>query len=272
MNARRSVTAVWHDGELTIRPAIPPDPGLLSGMGVFETLTMLRGVPFAFTRHVARLRQGAQRMGLPQPPEHLVLAACADLGRPAGRMAVARLRLTWTPGPAGEGSLLASVSPYTAPGAVRVHLSEYRRNERSPVTGIKTTSYAENLLSLARAQAAGADEAILADSRGNLSEGATSNVFLEVDGELLTPPLSTGCLPGVTRQLCLEWGSAHGLPIREELLPLDVMNTTPHAAVTSALKGVAPVSAIDGRPVTTGPLTGELLRIYFRNRTRNLDP
>lgn len=272
MTNHQSVTAIWHDGQLTFRPPTPPDPGLLSGMGVFETMTMLRGVPFAFTRHLARLQQGARRMGLPPPATQLIESACADLGRPAGRMAVARLRLTWTPGPAGAGTLLASVEPYTAPRDVRVLVSQYRRNERSAVRGIKTTSNAENLLSLARARAAGADEAILADSRGNLSEGATSNIFLEIDGELLTPPESTGCLPGVTRQLSLEWGTASGLPIREELLPLDVMNTTPHAAVTSALKGVAPVSAIGDRSVVAGPLTEELRRIYFQNRTRNLDP
>lgn len=269
MRTQPGPEVVWVDGALSARS---PDPGLLTGLGVFETLTMLRGVPFALTRHVRRMQGGARRLHLPPPPRAEIEAACAQVGQACRDIAVARLRLTWTPGPSGSGRLLATAAPYAPAATVAVALSPYRRNPDSPLAGIKATSYAENVLALARARAEGADEAILADTGGRLSEGATSNVFVEVGGELLTPPLSTGCLPGVTRGLCLEWGAREGLPIREADLPLDVMNTTAHAALTSALKGVMPVRAVGARRITTGPLTRELAAVYRRNRARWTDP
>src|SRR5699024_6820574 len=98
------------------------------------------------------------------------------------------------------------------------------------------------------------------------------NVLIELGGELLTPPLSSGCLPGVTRALALEWGSEAGLHIREAHLPISVMKTMEGAAVTSALKGVTGVTAMDGRPLEIGPLTRELAAEFCRRRARTLDP
>jgi len=270
MTAVSSPIAVWRDGELL--PLRSPDPGLLSGMGVFETLLVTGGAAFAPTRHLRRLQEGAARMHLPIPGSQLVRAAIGALEPRCRGVQFARLRLTWTPGSSGEGSLLAAVAPFTPLARVRAVLSPYRRNEYSAITGVKSTSYAENLLALHHAQRLGADEAILANSRGELCEGATSNVLIERDGELLTPPLSSGCLPGVTRALALEWGSEAGLPIREADLPVSVMKTTEQAAVTSALKGVVGLAAVDGRPLEIGPLTRELAAEFCRRRARTLDP
>lgn len=255
--------AVWRDGRAGPEAI---DPGLLVGTGVFETLMMISGKTFALARHQRRLAAGAQRLGLPAPPPERIEEAVSAMERAGAGHDHARIRLTWTPGPGGQGSLLATAAPYEPLTSVAVHLSEFRRNEHSAITGVKCTSYAENLLALARAREHGADEALLANTNGDLCEGATSNVFIETGGELLTPPLSAGCLPGITRELCLEWGRAHGLPIRETPLPFSVMNTTEHAALTSALKGVVPVRAIGARPMETGPLTRRLADIYLRRR------
>ena len=262
--------AVWRDGDL--RPPRWPDPGLLSGMGVFETLLVTAGTAFAPTRHLRRLQEGSARMDLPIPNPEAFRAAVGALSAQCQGVQFARLRLTWTPGPSGTGCLLGTVAPFTPMERVRAALSPYRRNEDSALTGVKSTSYAENLLALRQAQRLGADEAILPNSRGDLCEGATSNVFIEQGGELLTPPLSSGCLPGITRELALEWGREAGLPVRETDLPVSVMNTTQGAAVTSALKGVVALAAIDGRPLKLGPLTRELAAEFRRRRARTRDP
>lgn len=262
--------AVWRGG--VAGAAGPADPGLLSGMGVFETLIVINGAAFALTRHTRRLREGAARMRLPVPDPDRVRAATRALEAQCRGVGFARLRLTWTPGPSGAGSLLGTVSPLSPRPDVSVQLSPYRRNEHSAITGVKSTSYAENLLALQHAQSLGAEEAILANTRGDLCEGATSNIFIERGGELLTPTLASGCLPGVTRELALEWGRGAGIPVREVELPFSVMNATEHAALSSALKGVVAVAAIDGRPLRTGPLTRELAAEFDRRRAGMIDP
>lgn len=261
--------AIWTGGQLD--PEQVPDPGLTLGLGVFETLTLLSGRPFALERHLQRLVDGARRLRLPEPDTVEIRAAVEALSEQASDIAHARLRLTWTAGGAGRGTLLGTLANYRAPTTVAVELSRHRRNEASAIAGIKCTSFAENILALQEATSRGADEALLANSRGELSEGATSNVFVETGGELLTPPLDSGCLPGITRALCLEWGREAGLPIRETPMPFDVMNTTEHAAVTSALKGIVAVHRVGTRPLQQGPLTGELAEIYVRHRLEEVE-
>ena len=99
----------------------------------------------------------------------------------------------------------------------------WTRNERSATAGLKTTSYAENVVALAHAKERGGIEAVFANTRGELCEGTGTNVFVVVDGELLTPPLESGCLAGITRELTLEWCRAEGLAVREQALPLSVL-------------------------------------------------
>lgn len=264
--------AVWRDGALA--PASPVDPGLLIGLGVFETLPVLSGRAFAVRRHLARLRAGARQCGLPVPEEELLHAAITGLERADGvpGLRSGRLRLTWTPGPAGEGALLATVGPTLPARPARVLLTRFRRNESSPLTGVKSTSYAENILALREAQRRGFTEAVFANTRGELCEGATSNVFIETDGEILTPELTSGCLPGITRELIIEWGRDAGLPIREATLPFSVMNTTRHAALTSSLKAMVPVTHVGERALETGPLTRQLADLFRQRRAVDFDP
>ncbi|WP_152191286.1 aminotransferase class IV [Georgenia satyanarayanai] len=283
-------TLVWFDGE--VRPAEEPvvtalDRGLTVGDGVFDTCVVVSGRPFALRRHVARLVRSATTAGLPVPPADVVTSAALDL---AARLegGSGRLRVTWTAGPLPAGAaradasptllLTASAEPVPHPGAdgprprTAVVVVPWVRNERSPLVGVKSTSYGENVLALEHARRRGGTEAVLANTREELCEGAASNVFLEADGELLTPPLASGCLAGVTRELVLEWAQQAGLPVREAVVPMAHFLAAEHAAVTSATRGIVPVDSIDGREITPGPVTLRVQELYAARAADDLDP
>lgn len=275
-------TIVWFDGALR-DPETPLvsvlDHGFTVGDGVFETCELLDGQVFALTRHLRRLERSASGLGLSLPDDGVLRGAVAQVATAWGS-APGRLRITVTAGAAALGSDRGSATPTLvvaaatarAPGPMRVHIVEWTRNERSAVAGLKTTSYAENVVALARAHARGADEAIFSNTRGELCEGSFSNVFVEVDGEVRTPPLDSGCLAGVTRELVLEWALEAGLPVREVAMPLAALREARHAAITSSLKGVVPVVAVDGRPLEPGPLTVRLAEVFDARRALDVDP
>lgn len=273
---------VWFDGDLRAAdtPLISPlDHGFTVGDGVFETCEVVDGQVFALRRHLARLARSAAGLGLTLPADDVVRRAVAEVASAWGD-GLGRLRITVTGGVGPLGSdrgsarptLVVAASAARAPGPMRVHVVEWTRNERSAVAGLKTTSYAENVVALARAHERGADEAVFANTRGELCEGTFTNVFVEVGGEVLTPPLSSGCLAGTTRELVLEWAADAGLPVREVTLPLDSLREAPHAALTSSLKGVVPVVAVDGRDLEAGPVTARLAEVFAERRARDLDP
>jgi len=172
------------------------------------------------------------------------------------------VRITVTAGRGPLGSPRDDTTPTRLvairPGSLRdgpcdVHVVAEPRNERGILAGVKSTSYAENVVALARAQARGADEAIFGDTQGRLSEGTGSNVFLAFDGRLVTPTLATGCLAGITRELLLE--------VVDDAVELDVplgaLAEAPEAFLVSTGREVQPIRAVDGRvlPAGPGPLT-----------------
>ncbi len=257
--------AVWLDGHL-----VPPaeaqisvlDHGVTVGDGVFETMKVIDGQAFALDRHLRRLRRSADLLALEVPLgddglRRAVLAVCDAAGPAAGRV---RITLTGGPGPLGSErgpgrpTLLLVCGPSSPwPATTTVATVPWTRNERGALTGVKSTSYAENVRALAVAHAAGASEAILANTVGQLCEGTGSNVFVARDGELLTPSLATGCLAGITRELVLETG--HGREVDD--LTLTDLATADEAFLTSSTRDVHPISAVDGRPLPAapGPLT-----------------
>jgi branched-chain amino acid aminotransferase len=147
------------------------------------------------------------------------------------------------------------------------------RNERAATAGLKTTSYADNVIALARAKAHGAVEALFANTRGELCEATGSNVFVALDGTLRTPPLDSGCLAGITRELVLEWCAHEGVEVVEETLPLDVLERADEVFLTSSIKDVFPVSAVDGRGLAApGPLTARVREVWDRYVEKGIDP
>jgi branched-chain amino acid aminotransferase len=153
------------------------------------------------------------------------------------------------------------------------------RNERSAVAGLKTTSYAENVVALAHAKERGAIEALFANTRDELCEGTGSNVFVVRDGVLWTPPLESGCLAGVTRALTVEWCRADGLEVREEPMPLTVLEDCDEVFLTSSTKDVLPVDRVVGlsggageRVLEPGPVEARAREVFARESAQHVDP
>jgi branched-chain amino acid aminotransferase len=149
-------------------------------------------------------------------------------------------------GTGGPTLLVAVTAPAPVPtgnGAV-VAVVPWTRNERGALAGLKTTSYGENVVALARARSVGAGEALLANTAGHLCEGTGSNVFVVDDDVLVTPPLRSGCLAGITRELLLEAMERTGTPVVERDLPLDVLGRCPAAALTSSTRDVQAIATI----------------------------
>jgi len=166
-------------------------------------------------------------------------------------------------------TLIATVGPIErVPPETTVITVPWARNERSPVAGIKTTSYAENVVALDRARAAGASEALLGNTRGELCEGTGTNVFVVIGGRLLTPPVSSGCLAGITRALVIELSAAI-----EEPIPFDALTTADEVFITSSTREVQAVSRIDDRDLPAArPVTRSSAESYRALVARDLDP
>ncbi len=271
---------VWVNGRVVApgQPVITADDhGLTVGDGIFETAKVVDGVPFALTRHLRRLEMSARGMAL-QVDTDVVLRGVAEV-LAATHITLGRLRITVTGGPSPLGSdrgsagptylvAVAPATPPTEPGAVIT--VPWPRNDRGAVAGLKTTSYAENVVALARAHEAGPHEAIFGNTRGNLCEGTGTNVFLEVGGRLVTPPLSSGCLAGVTRDQLLEW-----LPEIEECdVPLGALAEAQEAFLTSSLRDVHPIALVDGNalPAAPGPMTRHAAEVFAARAAETTDP
>ncbi|MGW6027825.1 aminotransferase class IV [Streptomyces sp. NPDC055099] len=271
---------IWLNGGLqdleTARVSVL-DHGLTVGDGIFETVKSVEGRLFALTRHLDRLARSARGLGLPEPDLDEVRAACAAV-LDANPMPLGRLRITYTGGLSPLGSdrgdqgqtlVVALGETPRRPDTTAVITVPWTRNERGALTGLKTTSYAENVVALARAHEQGASEALFANTVGQLCEGTGSNVFVVVDGEIHTPPVASGCLAGITRALAVDWTGA-----RETDLPFDVLDRADEVFLTSTLRDVQAVHRVDGRelPGAPGPVTAKAMRIFAERAADDLDP
>lgn len=274
------MTTVWIDGALHEGPAgrvSAFDHALLTGDGVFETLRVYGGMPFAVRRHLDRLARSAAGMRLPSP-DPARLRRAMDQVVDANGVSEGRLRITVTGGPSPLGSDRGDVAPTVIvaggslppwPPTTDVVVVPWPRNERGALVGLKTVSYGENVVALAHARDRGAGEAVFGNLAGNLCEGTGTNVFVGVGGRLLTPPLSSGCLPGVTRDLLLEL-----VPVTEGDLPLSALAGVDEAFVSSSTREVQPVRNVDGRPLGSvpGPLTLAAAAAFADLVVREPDP
>jgi len=282
-------TIVWFNGKI-----VPPNDAAISplahgftvGDGVFESIAMRRQAPFALSRHMARLQNSLGRIGLIDLDPALILPGIkAVVEASQGRLTRLRVTVAAGVGPLGTerapGRPLVMVAGSDAAlaktcDAVRV---PWRRNEYSPLVGIKSISWGEQVLFRAHAESRGANEVLLANTQGHLCEGGATNVFVERNGEIVTPPLASGCLPGVARALALEWGAAAGIPVRAgdvgelgyDVLD-EVLEGAASAAVTSVTRGVQPVASLDGARAVPGPLLARLREAFEVAAERDQDP
>jgi branched-chain amino acid aminotransferase len=254
------------------------DHGILVGDGVFETIKAVRGKAFALTRHLNRLATSATGLGLPEPDLDAIRQGTLDVLAAAPAWDLARIRITYTSGVGPLGSdrgtsgptAVVAVAPQAPfPAAADVSVVPWPRNERGALTGLKTTSYGDNAKALAYAHDHGGAEAIFGNLAGNLCEGTGSNVFLVRGGRLITPPLSSGCLAGVTRALVLEWAGGE-----ETDVPLAEFASAEEAFLTSTTRDVQPIRAVDGTvlPAAPGPVTRKAIEVFAERGAADLDP
>ncbi|HEU5155566.1 MAG TPA: aminotransferase class IV [Streptosporangiaceae bacterium] len=254
------------------------DHGILVGDGVFETIKCVRGEAFALTRHLDRLATSATGLGLPAPDLGAIRQGTLDVLAACPNWELGRIRITYTSGLGPLGSdrgdqgttaVVAAAEQRPFPPTADVTVVPWPRNERGALSGLKTISYGDNAKALAYAHERGGGEAIFGNLAGNLCEGTGSNVFLVRDGRLVTPPLSSGCLAGVTRALVLEWYGGV-----EEDVPLEAFCAAEEAFLVSTTRDVQPIRAVDGTilPSAPGPITKEAMEAFAKRSVEIVDP
>ena len=272
----------WIDGDLLADPTqgaiAVTDHGFTVGDGVFEAVKTLDGVPFALTRHLARLERSASGLGLPAPDLDDVRRGVAAVLDGAQDDPMGRLRITWTAGPhpmgsgrgGGPATLVVAYSAIDHPAPeTAVVTVPWTRNENGATAGLKTTSYAENVIALAHAHRHGGTEALFANTAGNLCEGTGSNVFYVVDGELRTPSLASGCLAGISRELVLEWCGA--TEVDEPLA--EVRARASEAFLVSTTRDVQAIARWDDRDLPApGPVTRRCAETWAAREAETMEP
>lgn len=275
---------VWVNGERMASDAMHVsalDRGFTLADGVFETMLVRYGVIFRLERHLNRLRNGARvlRIGLPYSIRDWLEEPAYAAERATGaEWAAVRLTVSRGPGVHGlaprestMGMVVVTTDVLPAfPAAIYDHglsalTASARRDERALTSGVKTLAYTETIAALDRARADGADEVMFLDTEGHISEASASNVFIASGGALITPPLSCGVLPGITREAIIEVAATLGVPVMERSVEPSELAGADEAFLTSSLRGIAPLVRMDGRAIgsgSVGPLTRGLSAAY----------
>lgn len=219
---------IWLNGAILPSPDLAinaTDRGFTLGDGLFETICIAKGEPRLFDRHMARLGNGGAVLRIKTPPVPVIRQAIADLLQ-AAALEDAVIRLTVTRGVAARGLLpdphttptvllsVHAMSPPLGPAHVIIARTT-RRNEASPLSRIKSLNALDNILARLEAQREGADDAVLLNTKGAIAEATVANLFVRIEGAVVTPPISDGALPGVMRGLLIE----RGLAVERQLTP-----------------------------------------------------
>lgn len=259
---------VFHNGKLhpidDVRLS-PGQGGLLSGWGLFTTIRIVEGVPFAFERHWQRLHRDSERTHCPLPFEKESVRV--ELGKLllANHVHEGCARIYFIYNQTGfwrssesfpQVDLLICSSDLPAhKDVVRLGLCEHGRHAASPLAGVKVTSWLNNVWNLHEAQREGFDEVVLLNERGEVSECTAANIFCAREGKVLTPALSSGCLAGITRSVMLEVGPQTGIQIEEGTLFPDDLYSADEVFISSTNRNLVGVGEIAGRGIGKGPRT-----------------
>lgn len=251
---------------------IPPDDrGFTLGDGLFETVLARSGELVWLDAHLDRLTAGCATLGLPAPDraeaERLMRQALVEAGLSGAQAAV---RLTLTAGSGGRGldrpaqpqprvAATAAAAPRPTTPA-RLITAAVRRNDQSPAARLKTLSYLDNVLARAEAHAAGADEALMLNTRGELACAAAANLFWIDTGRLFTPALGCGVLAGTARAQVLTIAGELGLAVCEVRSAPDALQAAEAVFITNALVGVREAAEVDGRRFAPHGLVEQLSR------------
>jgi len=277
--------AVYVNGKIApADQAVVPvyDHGFVYGEGVYETLRTYNRVPFLYDRHMRRLRQSAERLLLDVPFDDAALLQWIDQTvAAAGELDQAYIRilltrgvgdLNYDPKSTPQPTTVIIVKPFEAPAArvfsdgIRISLVDMLRNHPKSVNPvIKSNNLLNNALAMQAAYRAGAEEALMCNYRGELTECSQANFFMVRAEAVLTPTSAAGLLEGVTRAFIFELGREIGIEVREEVLLPQDLATADEMFITSTTRELSPVVKVDDRVVGSGkpgPVTKRLLALY----------
>lgn len=266
------------------------DRGFLYGDSVYETIGTAYGRLFAAREHLVRLERSAERIGLRAPPRAEIEKAIADTvaaaGNPESRVRVMLTRgvgkLDLDPASTDDTQLIVIVFPLGPPttemyakGVAVAIVSITRNNPRAIDPAVKSGNYLNNVLALGEARRrSGAYEAILCADDGCIAEGSTSNVFMVKNGEIWTPPRAVGILDGITRAKVIDLCREHRVPLVERRFSPDELRAADEVFITSATRGVLPVTTVDEKPIAAGapgPVTRRVMDLYDQLARRGVD-
>lgn len=268
------MTQIWCNGDwlpAANYPGAAQDRGAFLGLGLFETMLAVDGALVFADRHLARLHTSGERLGWSIDLPDLREVAAELLVRNQLSTSRARLRLIVTGGSGAHNDLipgadrliwLAAFPAGEVPDTTTLCISPWPRNERSPLAGLKTACYAENIVALDHARRLGFEETVFLNTTGHLCETATANLFLVKNGVLLTPSLDSGCLPGIGREVLLEIAKHHGIPSEERGLEPADLHVAEEIFISSSTRGPVAVSRFESRDLTASPVTQMLRKAY----------
>ena len=271
---------IWLDGAVYDDPSeamiAGNDHGLLVGDGVFETLKVTAQGAFAVQRHLNRLSRSAAALHLP-PPDHGRIREAIDAVVDSRDFPRGKLRITYTGGRGPLGSeaaygpptLLAALAPADPAAPITsIVTAPWTRNERGALAGVKSISYAENVRTLGYAAEKEASEAIFLNTAGHVCEGTGTNIFLVFGDTVVTPPLSSGPLAGITRELIMEWS-----PVEERDLTVEEAKRADEVFITSSMRDVQGIERWDDLIFSPARQITEAVATGFAERSQaDLDP
>lgn len=257
------------------------DRSYLLGDGLFETILVHRGKPVFLTEHLNRLYRSSGFLGYKLPPADALGSAAKDVIAANG-LEDGSLRINVSPAKS-DGLLAADDSPLNIAitcrrgipygqdlyerGFFAIVAKSTRRNHLSPLSRHKTTNFLDSVLARKEAVTAGADEALLLNTRGFLAEGTVSNLFLVADKEVLTPRVSDGALPGIVRAKVKSICRKLNIPLRETSLPPEALKKADEAFLTNSLLGIMPLAKVDNRFFSSHEITLQLADEYIKALT-----
>jgi branched-chain amino acid aminotransferase len=263
---------LWVNGELLPvgEAALDPrDRGFTLGDGLFETMRVRGGAVLRIERHLSRLRAGADVLGVSPLPKDEGLKDAIARTLAANGLTDAAVRLTISrgvpkrrgllPEPEPNPSMVIHAEPFTGYPAelyergARAVISGIRRNEHSPLARVKSLNYLDNVLARYEAETRGADDALLLNTARDLACASAANLFLLLDGTLVTPSVTSGALPGTVRELLsAELAPRVGLEVVERTVRPQELRAAEEAFLTNALMGIVPLIEVDALPIGTG--------------------
>lgn len=246
----------------------------MNGWGLFTTIRIYEGIPFAFERHWKRLERDAGRTHCPFPFKletvrdqlgevlraNRVKEGCARIYAIYNQVGFWRSEENFPP----VDLIICSADLPSHGEVVRLGLREHGRHAASPLSGVKVTSWLNNVWSLYEAQRGGFDEVVLLNERGEVAECTAANIFCVKGGRVATPPLNSGCLEGITRGVLLEIGAAAGVPVEERLLMPQDLYAADEVFISSTNRSMLPVSEIAGHKIGSGkvPVVEKLEKVF----------